>query len=78
MLDIGIQGNVFLGCLWAKDHHDQFDDGSDVKRFVYQRESTVPEHAKIKQVINKATQKLKLSEGHVAIPLALLDHGWVE
>ena len=60
-LDIRTQGNILLGCLRTEDHHDKFDDARDVKRFAHQRESTVFEHAKIKQVIYEATEELELS-----------------
>ena len=77
-LDSSAKGNVLLGCLRTEDHHDKFDDARDVIGLAHQRERTVFEHAKIKQVIYEATQEFELSYGHAAVPLALLYHDGVE
>ena len=77
-LDISAKSNVLLGCLRTEDHHDKFDDARDVIGLAHQRERTVFEHAKIKQVIFEATQEFELSYGHAAVPLALLYRSGVE
>ena len=72
-LYLGFELYTLLLGLGRKYHADQRDHSSNVKSFAGKRESSRFEHSEVEQVVDEATEELKLSKHHVAVVLAVFD-----